>query len=1053
MLKRAIDKIEHFANYDIWKQKWKFLVLFLLTGLYFGVINYYIADNKWIITSIESLKYLGWIYENISSEKSLDWVKWFLRIFGVSILFWIIYWLYWKTKNFLTFAKILTLSWLGIFSYFRLWSYLISDFRFVSFLPFLIWFWIIFGIYTFHFVLYIVGLISSWYSWNSSWGDTDKPLEFGKWEMTENIKKMQSLWYDSIAKNLAKRLKEEIKKDSSPEVIGIEWEWWSGKSSFINLLKYYVRHKEVVDFPSDIFEFKSDSQKKWKFTFSIDSKKIIKYLKEKFWSIVPPTFLEFNPWHFESTTNLLDSFFHSLSEHIEHEYHIDTGSTFSNFARSIGNVSEYEIFWVKLKRTDIPTSPNYEHQRNNLNNILGSLDNPIIVIIDDLDRVSLEECKQIFQLIYLCSDLKNVHFLVSYDSEKFNSVDVPTFVTYSKEENIWSYTEYRNTPILEYIQKIIHTKLLITPELRWLKKYMWNEISEIFQENDWYEENEELNLIYFRAMDRLFSPKCYFIYSKYLSTPRAIRRLIFSLKLLINKEDYYRYIFNSETTLLIAIKIWIIFLYKNSLFRRITNEVSLVDEMNQLNAKDYSAADDIIFYPLEIISGFESVEKDRLKRLDEYCKGILEKEEELIVKDIFAIDINWAKLQAKDLKIALDILQVQVSASLAKTRWFFNYISWTTKELIYLDQFSYNASLYFRNRNQNNSLSIFLKNIKISDFYEQQIEKVKKIINTEFLLINNWFIADKVFWYLRDFIRDDGAASESWIRDFYNQLFTELKSSDFPVPAQWDKFSETLLGHVSDNIWLSVYSLMPWIENQCHKENKDIAQIKELLTNIFDSEKLYQNWWIFWVAYLLRLWRWFAEERWWFYDEWKEGLQENSREWIANFIYKIFQKHYILPRKSFLSYNSIIDRYWINFVKYQFMSEVEMWNIIISDWSAEKIGERIGEYFQDVVYVDARFSDIRLLFQYLVAMGYSYSDEFSHKNMLHWSGESDWHSNPYMKKILLHFKPRIEAYIQSNPDEEFEVNARYSGDEPRKFKISRIWENLKKVTKLDNSFQ
>jgi predicted KAP-like P-loop ATPase len=120
---------------------------------------------------------------------------------------------------------------------------------------------------------------------------------------------------------------------------------------------------------------------------------------------------------------------------------------------------------VRFKRKNTPTSPDYENQRNNLNQILNSLDNPIIVIIDDLDRVSLEQCKQIFQLIYLCSDLKNVHFLVSYDSEKFNSIDVPTFVTHSKVQKLSNYTEYRSAPITEYIKKIIHEPIIVIPSI------------------------------------------------------------------------------------------------------------------------------------------------------------------------------------------------------------------------------------------------------------------------------------------------------------------------------------------------------------------------------------------------------------------------------------------------------------------------------------------------------------------------------------------------------------------------------------------------------------
>ena len=81
-------------------------------------------------------------------------------------------------------------------------------------------------------------------------------------------------------------------------------------------------------------------------------------------------------------------------------------------------------------------------------------------------------------------------------------------------------------------------------------------------------------------------------------------------------------------------------------------------------------------------------------------------------------------------------------------------------------------------------------------------------------------------------------------------------------------------------------------------------------------------------------------------------------------------------------------------------------------------------------------------------MSYSYSTEFS-GTYLHYSGESDWNTNPFMNNILLHFQTRIESYIQAHSDDELEVNSRYDGYEPRKFKISEIWEHLKNATKLN----
>lgn len=1048
MLKKVISSSKHFIEYDIWKQKWKFLILFLLTGLYYGVINYYIADNIWIITSIESLKYLGWIYVNIPSLH-LNWVKYFLGTFWISILLWIIYYLYQRTKNFLTLIKGFLFLWITFLFYFYFWGYFFTDYNFISFLPFLVWSGIISSI----FIIYLLISLSNWVYLRSSKSqleeelenDTDKPLIFYSNPQNideekiniKNIDKMKNLWYDSIAQNLAKRLKEEFKKDTSPEVIGIEWEWGSGKSSFISLVKYYVYHEEKIHFPLPKFIKESDPNKKWNIHFSWDKNRLYDFFEQKFWSDTPPTFLDFNPWYFESTTNLLDSFFRSLSEHIEEKYHIDTGSTFSKFARSIGNVSEYEIFWVKFKRSDTPSSPDYEHQRNNLNQILDSLDNPIIIIIDDLDRVSLEQCKQIFQLIYLCSDLRNVHFLVSYDSEKFNSIDVPTFDTFGKE-GFQNETFYKTNDIRLYIEKIIHSKISIIPLVGWLKWLLQGYIFDVFKLPSNPQDSQRR--IVENTINELFKPSLFFeIYKDYLSNPRKIRRIFNVLINIIDNEKFIlRYwILKSERRFLIFIKILLVYIYHYQIFKEIFFELQSVDLSNQ------TIFDNIYYRKTLFLNWYRSIrdEQDIIltkKTLDSFLLNYWYNKQ-LLIKDLLRYDL-WESSREQqftdeDLKIVIWVVV-----------WFYS-MDDVNSEWLSIDLFE-----YLKQDSRLNEIVGIIKDIEKSCIYNNLSDRDKKILNHDFIINFHQKIVKQLFWYLRDYIRDVGAVSEIWILEFYSQLFTELKSSHFPIPAQWENFSDTLLGHISDNIWISVYSLIFWIEKRRWYLEMQQVDAQRIIRVLFDDAKLFDNWGIFWISYLLRLWSGLSEVKYTSLLMWETtdiNNSNNTKTWIARFIYGVFEKYYIQPRKSFLTGDTIVDRYWINFVKYQFMSQKEMGDIVIADWNTSKIGERIGEYFQNIIYTDARFSDIKILFTYLVAMWYTYSDDFRTSN-LHYSDQSDWNNNPYMIRILLHFQASIETYIHSNPEEKLEVNARYDGYNPKPYKISEIWEHLKKVTKLDN---
>lgn len=136
-----------------------------------------------------------------------------------------------------------------------------------------------------------------------------------------------------------------------------------------------------------------------------------------------------------------------------------------------------------------------------------------------------------------------------------------------------------------------------------------------------------------------------------------------------------------------------------------------------------------------------------------------------------------------------------------------------------------------KTRSRLNEITGIIKDIEKSCIYNNLSDRDKKILKLHDFIINFHQIVKQLFWYLRDYIRDVGAVSEIWILEFYSQLFTELKSSHFPIPAQWENFSDTLFGHISDNIWISVYSLIFWIEKRrwyC-KWNTDVSELFSII--------------------------------------------------------------------------------------------------------------------------------------------------------------------------------------------------------------------------------
>ena len=54
-------------------------------------------------------------------------------------------------------------------------------------------------------------------------------------------------------------------------------------------------------------------------------------------------------------------------------------------------------------------------QKEQVTKALGSLEHPIVVIIDDIDRLDRAEIREIFKLVRLAANFPNVIYLLSFD--------------------------------------------------------------------------------------------------------------------------------------------------------------------------------------------------------------------------------------------------------------------------------------------------------------------------------------------------------------------------------------------------------------------------------------------------------------------------------------------------------------------------------------------------------------------------------------------------------------------------------------------------------------
>lgn len=156
-------------------------------------------------------------------------------------------------------------------------------------------------------------------------------------------------------------------------VVGILGAWGSGKTSFINLAR---REFERTEIP----------------------------------------ILDFNPWMFSGAEQLVDQFFIELTAQLKIRPGLaqvgraleDYGEVFSGWAR-VATKLLGKILQLRSRKKGV------NERRGKVNEALSKLDKPILVVLDDIDRLLTPEIRDVFRLVRLTANFPNIIYITAFD--------------------------------------------------------------------------------------------------------------------------------------------------------------------------------------------------------------------------------------------------------------------------------------------------------------------------------------------------------------------------------------------------------------------------------------------------------------------------------------------------------------------------------------------------------------------------------------------------------------------------------------------------------------
>ena len=183
--------------------------------------------------------------------------------------------------------------------------------------------------------------------------------DFDDSQISDNLKKYASHILDKL-------IVTDTRKHSY--ALGVTGSWGSGKTTFLEVLKSHVKGRAEI--------------------------------------------VIFNPWMCRTPEQVTLDFFASLRHQLSPNYRIS--KSIKDYARALNGISLTPFLGLSLNIHPVQGDSLYI-KKEKLSDKLAELPKPVIVFIDDLDRLEREEIFEVLRLIRNTADLSNLIYVVAYD--------------------------------------------------------------------------------------------------------------------------------------------------------------------------------------------------------------------------------------------------------------------------------------------------------------------------------------------------------------------------------------------------------------------------------------------------------------------------------------------------------------------------------------------------------------------------------------------------------------------------------------------------------------